>query len=89
MLTDFTKKICCCNFKEVIMPEETNYLLTDEFMAFSIKIKEIYEKKKAKKQELKEFYDKIQVDLKALDSQAKELEDEFQAWKKVQEKQDE
>jgi hypothetical protein len=71
------------------MPEETNYLLTDEFMAFSIKIKEIYEKKKAKKQELKEFYDKIQVDLKALDSQAKELEDEFQAWKKVQEKQDE
>lgn len=71
------------------MPEEMNYLLTDEFMTFSTKIKDIYEKKKVKKQELKDFYDKVQVDLKALDSQAKELEDEFQAWKKVHEKQDE
>jgi hypothetical protein len=53
------------------------------------KSKKFMRREYAKKQEPREFYDKVQVDLKALDSQAKELEDEFQAWKKVQEKQDE
>lgn len=66
--------------------EETNWLLTDEFVSFSEKIKGIHERKKSKKAELKEFYDKIQVDLKALDAEAKEAEDQFQAWKKTQEK---
>lgn len=67
------------------MADELNWLLTDEFVAFSAKIATIHEKKKAKKQELKEFYEKIQTDLKAFDAQAKDAEDEFQKWKQAQE----
>lgn len=64
------------------MADELNWLLTDEFVSFSAKIAAIHEKKKAKKQELKEFYEKIQTELKTFDSQAKDAEDEFQKWKK-------
>jgi transcription antitermination factor NusG len=67
------------------MMEEMNWLLTDEFVAFSAKIKDIHERKKSKKAELKAFYDKVQVDIKALDEEAKDAEDEFQKWKKGQE----
>jgi len=67
------------------MADELNWLLTDEFVAFSAKIASIHEKKKAKKQELKEFYEKIQTELKAFDAQAKDAEDEFQKWKQAQE----
>lgn len=67
------------------MADELNWLLTDEFVAFSVKIAAIHEKKKAKKQELKVVYEKFQAELKALDSQAKDAEDEFQSWKKAQE----
>lgn len=67
------------------MSDEMNWLLTDEFVAFSAKIKDIHEQKKTKKAELKAFYDKIQIDIKALDEKAKDAEDEFQTWKKGQE----
>lgn len=65
--------------------EEMNWLLTDEFVAFSAKIKDIHERKKTKKAELKAFYDKIQLDIKALEEEAKDAEDEFQKWKVGQE----
>lgn len=68
------------------MTDEMNWLLTDEFVAFSVKIKDIHERKKTKKAELKAFYDKIQVDIKALEEEAKDAEDEFQKWKNSQEK---
>jgi hypothetical protein len=71
------------------MPEELNWLLTDEFIAFSSKIKDIHERKKQKKAELKDFYEQIQIDLKALDKEAKDAEDEFQTWKKAQENKEE
>jgi predicted nucleic acid-binding Zn-ribbon protein len=64
---------------------EFNWLLTDEFVAFSAKIAAIHEKKKAKKAELKQFYDKIKAEEKELDEEAKNAEDEFQSWKKSQE----
>lgn len=67
------------------MSDEMNWLLTDEFVAFSAKIKSIHERKKAKKAELKVFFDKIQVDIKALEEEAKDAEDEFQKWKKSEE----
>ena len=67
------------------MSEEKNWLLTDEFLAFAATIKSLYDRKKAKKVELKNFYDKITADLNALDAQAKDAEDDFQAWKKSQE----
>ena len=66
------------------MADEMNWLLTDEFVAFSVKIKDILDRKKAKKQELKDFYDKIQADYKALEDEARAAEGEFQAWKKSQ-----
>lgn len=65
--------------------EEVNWLLTDEFIEFSKKIATIHEAKKIKKQELKEFYDKIQVDFKELDAQAAAAEKEFETWKKSKE----
>lgn len=65
--------------------EEFNWLLTDEFVDFSKRIAVIHEKKKEKKQELKEFYEKIQVDFKALDAEAVAAEEEFEAWKKAKE----
>ena len=63
------------------MTDELNWLLTDEFIAFSAKIKVIHENKKAKKAELKEIYAKFTVELEALDKEAKKAEDEFQTWK--------
>lgn len=67
------------------MADDTNWLLTDEFIAFSDKIKDILERKKAKKAELKAFYDKIQADIKLLEEEAKQAEDAFQSWKKSNE----
>lgn len=63
------------------MTDEMNWLLSDEFVAFSTQIKEIHEKKKIKKAELKSFYDKTQSEIKELDFMAKAAEDKFQKWK--------
>jgi len=63
---------------------DDNFLLTDEFVAFASKIKNIYENKKVKKAELKSFYDKTQAEIKALDNQAKSIEEEFNKWKASQ-----
>ena len=41
--------------------DDPSFLLTEEFIAFSGKIKTIYENKKIKKAELKAFYDKNQA----------------------------
>lgn len=66
------------NNEEQIM---NDYLLTDEFVVFSQKIKDIFEAKKAKKLELKNFYEKVQNEIKALEDEAKNLEAEFEAFK--------
>jgi hypothetical protein len=57
-------------------------LLTDEFIAFSKKIEKIFEEKKAKKVELKAFYDKINADLKALDDEAAAAQEEFDTFRR-------
>lgn len=59
-----------------------DYLLTEEFVAFSKKISQIFEDKKAKKLELKNFYEKIQLELKSLEEEAKKAEKEFEEFKK-------
>ena len=61
--------------------DDSSFLLTEEFLAFADKVKAIHEEKKAKKAELKAFYDKVQGEIKALDAKAKALEDEFNALK--------
>jgi len=58
-----------------------NWLLSDEFVAFSQKVAEIHAKKKALKSELKEYYDRISSQIKSLDKEASVLSDEFEQWK--------
>lgn len=61
--------------------EKNDYLLTDEFIAFSQKIAQIFEAKKAKKLELKNFYEKIQNEIKVLEEEAKAAEADFESFK--------
>jgi prefoldin subunit 5 len=61
--------------------EKLDYLLTEEFVEFSQKIAKIFEAKKAKKLELKTFYEKIQNELKTLEDEAKQAEQDFEAFK--------
>jgi predicted nucleic acid-binding Zn-ribbon protein len=61
--------------------ESLEILLSDEFVAFSTKIKEIFANKKAKQEELRKVYDSYKAEFKALDDEAKELQVEFEAWK--------
>ncbi|RTK93290.1 MAG: hypothetical protein EKK64_10290 [Neisseriaceae bacterium] len=63
------------------MNEDLNWLLTDEFVSFSNKIKEIVELKKAKKAELKSFYEKTQNELKKLEEEATIAQEEFETFK--------
>ena len=62
---------------------DVNNLLSEEFIAFSKKIEQIFEQKKAKKMELKAFYEKINADLKALDEEAAAAKADFENGKTV------
>ena len=62
---------------------DVNNLLSEEFIAFSKKIEQIFEQKKAKKLELKAFYEKINADLKALDEEAAAAKADFENGKTV------
>lgn len=57
--------------------QSTDWLLTDEFISFSAKIKEIHERKKEKKLRLKEIYEEFQQELKSLDAEALEAQRQF------------
>ena len=70
------------------MKEDLNWLLTDEFVIFSNKIKEIVDLKKAKKAEMKSFYEKIQNDLKKLDEDANLAREEFETFKSTYKKEE-
>jgi hypothetical protein len=59
------------------MADDTSYLLTDEFIAFSKVIAEIHEKKKAKKLELKSIVNKFQQEIVDLEEEAKQAELKF------------
>ena len=59
------------------MAEDTSYLLTDEFIAFSKVIAEIHEKKKSKKLELKSLVNKFQQEINILEEEAKQAELNF------------
>ncbi len=65
--------------------EKNEYLLTEEFVEFSKKISQIFEDKKIKKLELKTFYERVQLELKALEEEAKTLELAFEEFKKSKE----
>jgi len=61
-----------------------DWLLSEEFVTFSQRVAGIYNEKKKIKQELKEYYDKIQLKMKDLDAQAQALQEEFDRWKSSQ-----
>jgi hypothetical protein len=61
--------------------DKLEWLLTDEFIAYAHKIEEIHNEKKAKKQELKDFYEKIMADLKGLEADARQVQKDFDDWK--------
>jgi len=63
------------------MSENIKLLLSDEFIAFSQKIKGIVEKKKEKEKELKQLYDQIKLDLKTLDDEAAAAQQEWEEFK--------
>ena len=63
------------------MSEERNWLLTDEFLEFSKKISGIYAIKKVKKEELKNFFEKIQSEIKVLEDETNTLSVQFEDWK--------
>lgn len=63
------------------MNEDLNWLLTDEFVEFSNRIKEIIEIKKAKKSELKAFHEKIKNELKQLEEEAIIAQEKFEIFK--------
>jgi len=66
------------------LDKQLEFLLTDNFQEFSLKIAEIHSEKKKKKEVLKQIYEKTQQELKQLDNQAKTIYEEFELWKKSQ-----
>lgn len=60
---------------------DTSQLLSDDFVQFSEEIKKLHEQKQAKKQQLKEFWEKIQAEIKVIDDAAAQLLTQFQASK--------
>ncbi len=63
------------------MPENIDYLLSENFIEFSKNIAEIYSEKKKKKDYLKQIYEKTQSEIKELDNKAKKLNSDFESWK--------
>lgn len=63
---------------------EVELLLSDEFVEFSTKVKEIHEAKKAKQLEFKAVYDKYKADVQVMDDAAKSLQEIFETWKSGQ-----
>jgi len=61
--------------------ESLDILLSDEFVEFSSKVKEIYATKKAKQEELRKVYDSYKAEFKELDDEARDLQIEFESWK--------
>jgi hypothetical protein len=60
---------------------DMNWLLSDEFVAFSQKVAEIHAQKKKLKTDLKEYYDKVSSQMRSLDKDAATLSEDFEQWK--------
>ncbi len=64
--------------------DNVEFLLSDEFVKFSEKIKEIHDKKKVEKEEIKALYAEHQRKMKALEHEAVAAQEEFETWKNSQ-----
>jgi phosphoribosylformimino-5-aminoimidazole carboxamide ribonucleotide (ProFAR) isomerase len=63
---------------------DTDFLLTEEFMAYTAKIKEIYDKKKENEKKFKKLFDAFKKEQKVLDLEAKENHTTWEKWKSEQ-----
>jgi len=63
------------------MSESIEFLLTEEFQVFSQKIKEVFDRKKVKQDELKVLYDTLKSELKTIEDEAKILQHEWENFK--------
>ncbi len=68
--------------------ETLEHVLSDAFVAFSLKIAEIHKAKLACKQNFAQVYQQYQADIKTFDEQAQTEIKEFEDWKKQHTKED-
>jgi len=61
----------------ILMP---NILLSDEFVEFSSKITSLHDNKKEANAEFKKLFEKHKADMKKLDDEANNLQNDFNKW---------
>ena len=64
--------------------QDIEYLMSDEFVAFSTQIAELHTERKEIKQKLKAYYETIQVELKDIDDRVIKVAADFEEWKNNQ-----
>jgi hypothetical protein len=69
--------------------ENLDVLLSDRFLQFTAHITQIATKKKQLKADFKVIYDKYQADVKALDMEAMQSQEDFELWKETNKKEEE
>ena len=65
-----------------------NVLLSDEFAEFSGKITALHERKKEAVADFKKLYEQHKADMKALDEEAQNMQNEFNEWAEGHDKKD-
>ena len=63
---------------------ETELLLTDEFVAYAQKVKEIFDRKKQNELDFKKLFDEFKDKQKKLDLETKTVHEKWEGWKKEQ-----
>lgn len=66
------------------MKTEAELYLTEEFQTFSSNLKEVSDKKKARKEEFKHVYEQFQAEIKDYDRMADALLQDWNSWKNSQ-----
>lgn len=66
------------------MTEDVQLLLTEEYIAYTAKIADIFAKKKIKQEEVKKIYDNYKQELEVLNTEAAKAQEEWEEWKATQ-----
>ncbi len=66
------------------MTEDVQLLLTEEYIAYTAKIADIFSKKKIKQEEVKKIYDNYKQELEVLNAEAAKAQEEWEEWKATQ-----
>jgi len=65
------------------MVTDIDLVLSDEFVSYSKKITQIVAQRKIKIKEYQSFKDKIQQEINELNSQARNIHNDFEKWKQL------